>query len=68
MQLLAVRAVRVSPRRMTLRVTDRVVGATAVGHRRRLRLPADRASSNVVSLRRTPAGRWQVAAVRALGD
>jgi hypothetical protein len=49
---------------LRLRVTDRLRGAIAVGQRHRFVLPTDAASTHTVTLRRGPAGRWRVAAVR----
>lgn len=51
-----------APGRFTLEVTDRVVGAQAVGDRV-LPLPRDRASAWAVTMRRV-AGTWRVAEVR----
>jgi hypothetical protein len=52
-----------TPGRITLEVTDRVIGAHAVSDRFRVRLPEDRPSTRVISLRRV-AGAWLVAEVR----
>lgn len=65
MQLLAVDVLAVGPRRVRLRVTDRVAGATAVAARSWTRLPADAASTRVVELRRASRDTtWRVATVR----
>lgn len=47
-----------------LRVTDRLVGAVAVGHGGRTILPRDRASAHEITLMRAERGRWRVAGVR----
>lgn len=52
-----------APGRMTLEVTDRVVGGRAVGRGLRIPLPRDRPSTRLVTLRRV-AGTWRVAEVR----
>lgn len=65
-QVLAVRVVRRTRGTLVLRVTDRVVGATAVGGGRRVRLPEDAASTRVLRLVRRD-GRWLVASVRDVG-
>ena len=52
-----------APGRVTLEVTDRVVGAHAVGGGVRIPLPRDRTSTRVISLRRV-AGAWRVDEVR----
>jgi hypothetical protein len=62
-QLLGARLRSWTPRRVTLEVVDRVVGAHAVGGGVRITLPRDRPSTRVVSLRRV-AGTWCVAEVR----
>ena len=63
-QVLALRVVARSPgRRLALEVTDRVVGAEAVGSGDRVALPVDRPSTRRVLLVRE-GGRWLVAAVR----
>ena len=65
MQLLAVQVLAHSPHRWRLRVTDRLTGAVAVGGGVRQPLPRDRASTRVVTLRRTSRrAPWQVASVR----
>jgi hypothetical protein len=64
-QLLALDVVREGPGLLRLLVTDRLVGAVAVGQGRRVRLPWDRATTRVVELRRSrPGDRWRVATVR----
>lgn len=64
MQLLAVDVLSSGPRRLRLRVTDRVTGAVAVGNGLRTQLPADRASTRVVVLRREPGrARWRMVSV-----
>jgi len=47
-----------------LRVTDRLVGAVAVGHGSRTTLPRDRPSAHEITLMRADQGRWLVADVR----
>jgi hypothetical protein len=64
MQLLAVTVLAGTDDTLRLRVTDRLRGAIAVGQRHRFVLPTDAASTRTVTLRRGPAGRWRVAAVR----
>ena len=49
-----------------LRVTDRLVGAVAVGHGGRTMLPRDRPSGHDITLMRAERGRWRVAGVRAV--
>lgn len=51
------------PGRVTVEVTDRLVGGEAVGHGVRIPLPRDNASTRVVSLRRV-SGSWRVVEVR----
>lgn len=63
MQILSLVVLDESPRRLRLEVTDRLVGAVAVGHGQRLVLPRDRASTRVIELRRVDAS-WRVASVR----
>ena len=63
MQVLGLAVLRTRPGDWRLRVTDRLVGATAVGAGGRLRLPRDRASTHVVTLMRGADGRWCVASV-----
>lgn len=66
MQLLEVQVLVEKPDRYQLRVTDRLVGAVAVGSEARWRLPRDKASTRVITLERTSADApWLVAAVRA---
>ena len=62
-QVLALRVVERSPRRLVLVVTDRVVGGSAVGGAAPVALPADRASTRRVVLVRQR-GRWVVAEAR----
>jgi hypothetical protein len=64
MQLLAVTVLAHRPGRWLLRVTDRLVGAVAVGYGVRVELPRDRASTRTVRLARGADGRWRVVAVR----
>jgi len=67
MQLIEVQVLTETPRRYSLKVTDRLVGAVAVGPGSRVRLPRDQASTRLIELRRGPAGaRWKVASVRNL--
>lgn len=47
-----------------LRVTDRLVGAVAVGHGSRATLPRDRPSAHEITLMRATDGSWRVAVVR----
>lgn len=63
LELLRVRVRDRSPGRLVLRVTDRLLPATAVGDGLRLPLPQDRPSTRVVCLRRV-AGEWRVVEVR----
>ena len=53
-QVLALAVVEQSPRRLVLRVTDRVVGGRAVGGTTPVALPTDRASTRWVVLVRRP--------------
>ncbi len=62
-QVLAMDVVAQSPSRLVLVVTDRVVGGRAVGVGAPVALPADRASTRRVVLRRE-AGRWLVVEAR----
>ncbi len=55
-----------APGRVTLEVTDRVVGAHAVGRGVRISLPQDRPSTRVISLRRV-SGAWRVEEVTDAG-
>jgi len=64
MQLLAVTVLAGKADTLRLRVTDRLRGAVAVGPRGRFVLPADRASTRTVTMRRGRDGRWRVASVR----
>jgi hypothetical protein len=52
-----------TPGRVTLEVTDRVVGVHAVGRGLRIALPRDRPSTRVISLHRV-SGAWRVDEVR----
>lgn len=63
MQRAAVEVVASDADRITLRVTDRVVGATAVGRRERVVLPRDAWSTRTVVLVRV-GEEWRVAEVR----
>ncbi len=63
-QLLAVTVLAHRPGRWRLRVTDRLVGATAVRDGRPTALPRDRASTSVLQLVRGKDRRWRVAWVR----
>jgi hypothetical protein len=56
-----------APGRVTLEVTDRVVGARAVGRGVRILLPRDQPSTRVISLRRV-SGAWQVEEVTVAGS
>lgn len=62
-QVLALRVLERSPRRLVLVVTDRVVGGSAVGGAAPVTLPADRASTRRVVLVRQR-GRWVVVEAR----
>jgi hypothetical protein len=62
-QVLGLRVVEQSPRRLVLVVTDRVVGGSAVGGAAPVALPADRASTRRVVLVRRRAT-WVVAEAR----
>ena len=62
-QLLDAVATRQGPHRLVLRVTERVSGATAVGHGVRVPLPVSAARRRVVTLVRHD-GAWVVSAVR----
>lgn len=62
-QVLGLRVVERSPRRLVLVVTDRVVGGSAVGGAAPVALPADQASTRRVVLERQR-GRWVVADAR----
>jgi hypothetical protein len=62
-QVLGLRVVEQSPRRLVLVVTDRVVGGSAVGGAAPVALPADRASTRRVVLVRQRAT-WVVAEAR----
>jgi hypothetical protein len=64
MQLLAVDVLRHRPGAWSLRVTDRVAAAAAVGYGERVALPRDRASTRTIELRRDRSGAWRVAGVR----
>jgi hypothetical protein len=63
-QVLAVDVRRRTPSRLRLVVTDRLVGATAVGVGTRVPLPRDGPSTRTVVLRRVD-GTWLVARVLA---
>ena len=62
MQVLSASLVSTTADRLTLAVTDRLVGAVAVAGGRRVVLPRDDASTRVIVLRRV-AGEWLVAEV-----
>ena len=62
-QVLALDVVERTPSRLVLVVTDRVVGGRAVGGGTPVALPADRASTRRVVLRRD-GGRWRVVEAR----
>ena len=62
-QVLALDVVERTPSRLVLVVTDRVVGGRAVGGSAPVALPADRASTRRVVLRRE-GGRWRVVEAR----
>ena len=72
-QVLALDVLARRPGSLRLRVTDRLVGAVAVGESGRVALPRDEASTRVVVLRRLAAtarpdgapGLWRVASVRS---
>jgi hypothetical protein len=62
-QVLGLRVVERSPRRLVLVVTDRLVGGSAVGGAAPVALPADRASTRRVVMAHLR-GRWVVAEAR----
>lgn len=62
-QLLAVTPLRVTPRRLRVRVRERLGSAWVRTSAERVRLPRDRADTRVLTLVRE-AGRWQLAGVR----
>jgi hypothetical protein len=62
-QVLALTALAGGPDRYRVRVTDRLVGAVAVGGGDRIALPRDRASARVLTLARGADGRWRVSEV-----
>jgi hypothetical protein len=66
-QVLGVRLEARSAARMVLVVTDRLAGAVAVGHGRRVRLPSGDASTRRIEIRRVE-GRWVVWSVRPRTD
>jgi hypothetical protein len=66
MQLLGVDVLQEGPRRLRLRVTDRLAAGVAVGDGLRAPMPRDAATTRVVELHRAHAGaRWRVAWVRS---
>lgn len=65
-QVLVLDVVHRTPSRLVLVVTDRVVGGRAVGGTTPVALPADRASTRRVVLRRD-GGRWRVVEARDQG-
>lgn len=66
MQVLAVEVAEAGPRRLRLRVTDRLVGAVAVGDGVRRELPRDRPTTReLVMIRAGPDAEWRVASVAA---
>ncbi|MEP7740410.1 hypothetical protein ABKW28_22430 [Nocardioides sp. 31GB23] len=65
-EVLALEVVHDEGRRLVLRVTDRLVGAVAVGSGVRRVLPQDRPTARALVLRRSGDG-WQMASVRPLG-
>lgn len=64
MQVLTLEVVEESPRRLRLRVTDRLADGVVVGQGGSLRLPRDGASTRLVELVRASGGRWLVSSVR----
>jgi hypothetical protein len=66
-QLLSVAVLEHRPGLWRLRVTDRLVGAVAVGHRGRTMLPRDRPSRHEITLMRAGESAWRVAEVREAG-
>lgn len=68
-QVLAIRVVREAPRRLVVRVTDRLGIAQASVAAEVMDLPHGRATTQVIDLRRgpRPTSRWRVATVRDLG-
>ncbi|MEO5709694.1 MAG: hypothetical protein ABIQ59_07720 [Nocardioidaceae bacterium] len=65
-QVLALRVVEQRPGRLRLQVTDRLVGAVAVGRDVRVPLPRDRSDVRMVTLTTADDGAWRVAAVRTV--
>lgn len=63
MQVFSVLVLAHTPGLWRLRVTDRLDRAVAVGRGTRVDLPRDRASTHVVVIRRSTAGRWRVVSV-----
>lgn len=64
MQVLAVEVSEAAPRRLRLRVTDRLAGAVAVGDGVRRELPRDRPTTReLVLIRAGPDAEWRVARV-----
>jgi hypothetical protein len=64
-QVLSLRVARHTPDRIVLVVTDRLVGATAVGGGQRVALPRDDPTTRRVTLRRS-GGAWRVDEVRRI--
>lgn len=62
-QVLALRVLEQLPRRLRLRVTDRLAAAVAVGPGTRVVLPRDRPDTRRLTLLRGADGSWRVAAV-----
>lgn len=62
-QVFSIRVLERAPRRVAVRLVDRIVGGVAVGDGRCLALPRDRADTRTVTLRLVR-GRWLVADVR----
>ncbi|WP_341229482.1 hypothetical protein [Nocardioides salarius] len=65
-EVLALEVLREGPRRLVLRVTDRLAGTVAVGSGVRRVLPRDRPTTRALVLRRGDEG-WRMASVRLLG-
>lgn len=63
-QVLALRVLVQRPGRLRVEVTDRLVGAVAVGSDVRVRLPRDGSDARTVSLLRGGDGAWRVVTVR----
>jgi hypothetical protein len=63
MQVLSLSVLQSRPGWRRVHVTDRLVGAAAVGGQRHVRLPRDLPSTRTLTMMRGVDGRWRVAAV-----